>query len=286
MPFARSRGSTGLAAASGPGMWPAAWRSAMAAGRSVPSSHAPMAGDAAPRTVAEGDVVLIVDAVGDVQVVVEVGRPGVDRADHRARLRGVELGVVAVQVQVARVGAPARLLRAALVDAREGGRPLVPVDVQDGDEQEVGPVEQVLAGAAHRHVAEQHQARVLAVDLARVDARLGEEGGLARRPQRLGSERALAGGDDHPDVAPLGTPAQRDELQLGRGGGQLPQPGHGVGVARSPPQPAALGGRRPRVRGGDHQLAARAVPGDLRRQDRHRAREGHCCSTDHAHRSS
>ena len=128
---------------SGRGCGPARAARASAAGRSLclepgGDGRRPRGGPVVP----VGHVVLVVGVVGDVQVVVEVHRPAVQGAHELAHLGRVELRVVAVQVQVARGGAPARLRRSALVDPREGGEALVAVHVEDGHEQEVRAIEQ------------------------------------------------------------------------------------------------------------------------------------------------
>ena len=55
----------------------------------------------------EGHVVLVVHAVGDVVVHEKVGQPAVKHLEEGAGFRRVGLHVVAVQVEVAAVGAPA-----------------------------------------------------------------------------------------------------------------------------------------------------------------------------------
>ena len=54
-----------------------------------------------------------------------------------------------------------------------------PSTLKIGTKRKLARSSSVAPRAAHGHVAQQHQAGVLAVDLARVDAGLGEEGGLA-----------------------------------------------------------------------------------------------------------
>ena len=65
----------------------------------------------------EGDVVLVVHAVGDVVVDEEVGEPAVEDGEEGAGFRGVGLHVVAIEVDVGAVAAPAGHFWAVLVDA-------------------------------------------------------------------------------------------------------------------------------------------------------------------------
>ena len=179
-PLLQVAGSTGSATQSGPGTWP--WPVELARSRAgvyTRSSQSSRAGDQ-PEPRLWPKVTSYWWSLPSVTCR-STYRSGPQRLMHghqRARLRRVELAEVAVQVQVPRRRAPARFGRAALVDARERGEPLVAVHVEDRDEQPVGAVEQRAARAAHGEVAQQHQPGVLAVDLAGVDAGVGEQ----RRP--------------------------------------------------------------------------------------------------------
>jgi hypothetical protein len=170
-----------------------------------------VAGGAVPP---EGDVVLIVGAVRDMEVDVEIRLPCLQRTQHRAHLLGIRFHVIAVEVEIACVRPPAALLRTALIQTRPAIEALVPVDVEDRDEEQVHAVEQLALRATHGEIAEEHQARVLAVDLARMNATLREDDRLPGAPQRVGRERAFFGRDHHPDVAPLRALAEGDQLQV------------------------------------------------------------------------
>ena len=62
-------------------------------------------------------------------------------ADERLEFGCLQLAVVPVEVEVPPVGAPARNLRAALIDPAETRGDLVAVDAQDRDEQQVGYIQ-------------------------------------------------------------------------------------------------------------------------------------------------
>ena len=64
----------------------------------------------------EGHVILVVHAVGHVVVHKKVGQPAVKHLQESAGLRRVGLHVVAIQIQIGPVAAPARQLGPVLVD--------------------------------------------------------------------------------------------------------------------------------------------------------------------------
>src|SRR5207247_9131480 len=99
------------------------------------------------------DVVLIIRAVGDVKIDIEIGLPLIERANHGLNLRRIDLRVIAIQIEVLRTRAPARLLRPALVHSSVFRAALVTVDIEDGNEKKIRALEQVAFRAAHRHVA-------------------------------------------------------------------------------------------------------------------------------------
>ncbi len=140
------------------------------------------------------------------------------------------------------------------------------VHAEDGHKQEVSPLEQLRPGAFHGQVPQQHQPGVLAVDLAGMDARLGQEGGFAGGLQGGRGKGPFRRGYDHPDVPPLVAFAQGDQVQLRRGLDQPLQPGHGLVVAGRGDQAGALGGREPGIIVRYNELLALAVPGQHRRQ--------------------
>ena len=116
-------------------------------------------------------------AIGCVQVDIGQRIPGVHEAQHRLHFRRVGLQVVAVQVQVLGGGAPAHFHRAALVRAVPFAKALVPVDVKHRHEQQHLLVERALARAAFEDFAQRQETRILAVDLAGVDAALDQRDG-------------------------------------------------------------------------------------------------------------
>ncbi len=123
------------------------------------------------------DVVLELRPVRHVQVDRGERIPRVDHPQHRLHLGRVGLHVVAVEVEVLRCRAPAHLLGPALVGTVPAAEALVAVHIEHGHEDEHGLVERALGGAALQHFAQRHEARVLAVDLARMDAALDEDHG-------------------------------------------------------------------------------------------------------------
>src|SRR5690606_27880835 len=99
--------------------------------------------DAVFDVVSGGDVVLVIHAVGDVDVDVEVRPVLQDQAADGPHLGLVQLEVVAVEVLVGGRVAPALDAGAALVRPAVGRSAFVAVDGQDRDEDQVGAVEQV-----------------------------------------------------------------------------------------------------------------------------------------------
>jgi hypothetical protein len=164
----------------------------------------------------ERHVVLVVHAVGDVVVHEEVGQPAVKHLEEGAGFRGVGLHVVAVEVEVAGVGAPAGQLRAVLVDAVIGGAALMAVNVVDGDEDEDYAIEEGRFGPGDGDVAQQGEAGVLAVHLAGVDGVLDEQDGAAGGVDGGGIEDAVLGGDDDLEVAALAGLAEVFDALPGR----------------------------------------------------------------------
>ena len=139
---------------------------------------------------------------------VENGVEPLQQRDHRAGFRGIRLGIVAVQIDVARIADIAFFQRAAQGWKIPAAHPFMPVDIVDRHEDQIDLVQQPVL-AALRDIAQQHQARILAVNLAGVDARLHQDDGLARP--------ALAGAH-HQQIPPLARAAEtldRDERRSG-----------------------------------------------------------------------
>jgi hypothetical protein len=138
----------------------------------------------------------VVHAVGDVVVDVQVRAPGVEQMHQPARLGCVELQVIAVEVvTVGRRAEAHALLRAVLIRTVEDRDALVTVDVVDRYEDECHTSRQ-LRQTAKRDVAQDHQRRVLAVDLSGVDTALDPDDRPPRGRRRGGFERALGRDDD------------------------------------------------------------------------------------------
>ncbi len=139
-------------------------------------------------------VVFELRAVGDVQVHVQQRIPLFDQAQHRLHLRRVGLDVVAVEVEVLRGGAPAHLLRAALIGPVPGAEALVAIDVEHRHEQPHLLVQRAARGLAVEQLAQRQEAGVLAVDLAGVDAALDQH---HRQLARLRGGRLQRAGGGH-----------------------------------------------------------------------------------------
>ncbi len=149
---------------------------------------------------AESDVILVIGAVGHVRVDVQIGFPLIEYPDDRPHFGCIQLCIVAIEIEIARVCPPPGVVRSALIDAAEPGRALVSVDIQDRNEEEVGAIEKV-APSPDCDLAQQHQSGVLAVNFSGVNPRLHEERGPRTAVKRFGSEEAIVRRDDHPDVA-------------------------------------------------------------------------------------
>ncbi len=154
------------------------------------------------------DVGLEVRAVGDVEIEEDEGVPGLEHRQQRPHLGRVRLHPVAVQVQVLRVGAPPLLAGPVLVGAVVGRGVLVPVDVEDGDEDEGELSEHAGQRGALEQLAEQLEPGVLAVDLSGVDAGEREHHRPATTPGLLRGERAVVARGQDPEGPSLSTLAE------------------------------------------------------------------------------
>ncbi len=196
-----------------------------------------------------GQVVLVVGAVGRVDVHEEIGHPRIEHREPRAHLRRVGLRVVAIEIEVLRRGAKTHFVRAVLVDAVVRARVLVAVDVEDRQPDEDRVIEQLRVLAADREIAQQHQRRVLALDLAGVDAGLHEHDLLAGCARGFRRELAVLRRDDEHEVATFGRDAEARQVDRARRGrGEPFQIRARVGVRRRGAERGSFRGRDP-VRG-------------------------------------
>lgn len=162
----------------------------------------------APRDVGghdERDVVPELGPVGHVKVHVDDRVPRVEEGEEGLRLGRFGLREVAVQVQVLGRRAPAAVPRTPLLGPLAGAKALVTVDVEHGDEDERGARQPLAAGAPCERLAHHLEPSVLAVDLARVDAALEDDGRPALGTRRHGVEDAVGRGDERHHGPPLGT---------------------------------------------------------------------------------
>ena len=138
----------------------------------------------------------MVGAVGDVVVDVEVGVQGGDQPRHGLGLGADQTQEIAVEVDAVGGGAIAHALdRTILVRAVVGRHILVSVGVVDRCEDGDRALGQ-FRPAAEGDVAQDHQGRLLAVDLAGVDAALDEQDRFAGGLVSAGAEGAVRGHDD------------------------------------------------------------------------------------------
>ncbi len=117
-------------------------------------------------------VVAKIRAVGCVTINEEIGIPFVPEAQLRLRLRRVCLHVIAVQIQICRVGAPAHRARAVLINSIVRVEAFVPVRVVNWNEEQDNVIEQIFICLCDRNVAQEGESGVFAVRFARVDASL------------------------------------------------------------------------------------------------------------------
>ena len=163
-----------------------------------------------------GEVVLVIGAVGGVHVDQEIGQPRLPQLQPRAHLRRVGLDVVAVEVEVLRLAAETHRRGAVLVDAMVGAGILVAVHAEHRDVHQHQVIEQVRVFAGDRDIAQQHQPRILALDLARVNARLHQHHRLVRRACGRRVERAVTAGDHHRHRPAFGRAAERFQMDHAR----------------------------------------------------------------------
>ena len=212
----------------------------------------------APASEGVGDVVLMIQPFADMQVDVQRGVQPVQQRHHRAGFRRLEVEIVAIEVDAARGAVPARPLRATQGRAHQRAALLVAIHIEDRHEHEIHLVQQ-RALAALRDVAQQHQAGVLAIDLAGVDAGLRQHHGFAGC--------SLAGAHQQ-QVAAFAAGAEHLQRQQWRGGDQALQPRAGVRITGRADEVAAFGRSCPLGVRLHHQRLAGAMPGAHRRQRR------------------
>ena len=124
-----------------------------------------------------GHVILVIGAVGDVIIHKKVRQPLVPKLQESAGLGRIGLQIIAVQIQVLCLGAPAHLLGAVLINAVVLAETLMAVSVVDGNHQYHSTVEQSSFTFGNHHVAQQRQAGIFAIHLAGVYGVLNEHNG-------------------------------------------------------------------------------------------------------------
>ena len=166
---------------------------------------------------------VVMGAVGDVVVHVQVRAPAVEQFDDVPGLQAVQLQVVPVQVQSCGVGPEAHAFhRTVLCRPPVRRDPFMAIHVVDREDQQDGAVQQFLS-PAQRHVPEDHQGCVLAVDFACMDAVLDQDDRLAGGGGSCRSERMVPGDDHQRHIPTLAGGAEAGQLHLRQGGFQLLQ---------------------------------------------------------------
>lgn len=189
----------------------------------------------------------MVAPVGGMQVDEDVGIPRRQQRVRRPGLRGLELHVVAVEVEPLAVQARADHRGTVLAGpvALAGAELLVAVDVVDRHHEHDHAVEQA-AERPDRQVAQQHLRGLFALHLAAVDVALDVDDGLAaaRRGGRPLDHRPRR---EHPrDGPPLRAGAENPQAQVtGAARQRIEEAGHvGVAGGLGPAGPLRSGGLR------------------------------------------
>ena len=192
-------------------------------------------------------VVLIIRAVGRVHVHEHVGAPTVKEVQFGARLGGVGLEPIAVEVVILRGGAPAHLGGAVLVGAVVGAEAFVAIDAVDRHEKQDGVVEQAVGFVlpTDEQIADERETRVLALAFARVDAGVDEQDFLARGAGLFGGERLVERDDQRHDVAAFRAASDGFDVDKRRCRGKSAAEVHGLGITVGLAVIGGLGFRAP-----------------------------------------
>ncbi len=155
-------------------------------------------------------------SIGDVEIQENQRIPRSQQRQQGAHLGRVGLHPVPVEVEVAGGGAPAGLPGAVLVGAMVWPGVLVPVHVEDRDEDEGGVPEEAGERRSLQQLTKEEKAGVLAVDLPRVNAGQSEDHRPSARPCPLRGERAVGTGREDPQGASLEGGSELRDLDLAR----------------------------------------------------------------------
>ena len=143
-----------------------------------------------------GQEPVVVGAVCHMVVDVNVGLPPVDEGCQSDSLHGVQLEVVAVEVETGDCCPEAHSTDGSMLIGPVGrGDVFVAVGVVDRREEDDACIEQVGVSAEH-DVTENHHRRGLAVDLSRMNAALDQHDGLAGGMRGFWGEQPVFGYDD------------------------------------------------------------------------------------------
>ena len=149
-------------------------------------------------------VVAIAHAIGDVQVQRQQRIPRMDQCQHVPHLRGLRQHPVAVEVHALCRHALSLQARPILVGTVVRSGPLVAVDVEDGHEHQRLVLQQIRPRRPIEPIAQQQQARILAIDLAGVAAADQQHHGGLGQPRLCGGQGTRAAHHQRVHAAPFG----------------------------------------------------------------------------------
>jgi hypothetical protein len=184
--------------------------------------------------------VLVVGAVAHVGLEVEVGVPGAEGGEQAAGVAAVGLDEVAVEVEVAGIGAEAVLRRAGLVGTRSAGALQGPADVVHGHDADGGVGEQSHVLVAIEQGLCEQQAGIYAIGFAGVDPVGDPEDGLAGGAKAVGMREGAVGEDEEVDGQAVIVSADGTEVSTGARVGEALESGdrlfpRGGGIAGEVP---------------------------------------------------
>ena len=158
------------------------------------------------------DVVLDIGTIGHVIIDQEIGHPGIEDLEPGAHLGRVGFDVIPIEVEALRGVAQSGQSRSALAHAMKRAELIVPIDVEDGDDDEDRLIEPCRMGLRHGHIADEHQDCIFAFDFARVNAALDHDDGFAGLCGGFRREGAVFRDDERDSLAAFGRGADFDHF--------------------------------------------------------------------------
>ena len=125
----------------------------------------------------DGNIVLELRSVGDVQIHGQQRIPLIHEGEHRLHFRRVGLHVIAVQVVVLRGGAPAHFHGAALVGTVPCAEAFMAIHVEHRHEHPDQFVQGPFCSLAFQYFTQCQEACILAIDFTGMDAALDQHDG-------------------------------------------------------------------------------------------------------------